>query len=68
MSWRDGGFSFPSLRDRQNALVVGTVLDILTSTDDITRKLMKKFEMGQVENRNIEWREREPDLAGLFLD
>jgi hypothetical protein len=44
MSWREGGFSFPSLRDRQNTLVSRTVLDMLTSPDEVTRKLMRQFE------------------------
>jgi hypothetical protein len=44
MSWRDGGFPFPSLRDRQNTLGVWTVLDMMTSPDEVTRKMMRQFE------------------------
>jgi hypothetical protein len=50
MSWRDGVFSFPSLRERQNTLVMRTVLDMHTSPDDITRKLMRQFEIEQARN------------------
>jgi hypothetical protein len=61
MSWRDGGFSFPSLRERQNTLVIRTVLDMITSPDEITRALMRQFEIEQAKNCGIEWRERPPD-------
>jgi hypothetical protein len=43
MSWRDGGFSFPSLRDRQNTLVIRTILAMMSSPDEITRKLMRAW-------------------------
>jgi hypothetical protein len=61
MSWRDGGFFFPWLRDRQNTLVTRTVVDMLTSPNDVTRKLMRQFESEQAANCGIEWRERGPD-------
>jgi hypothetical protein len=57
MSWRDGGFSFPSLRERQNTLVIRTVLDMITSPDPITRALMRQFEIEQAGNCGIEWRD-----------
>jgi hypothetical protein len=60
MSWRDGGFSFPSLRERQNTLVMRTILDMITSPDDITRKLMRQSEIEQARNCGIEWKERPP--------
>jgi hypothetical protein len=44
MSWRDGGFSLPSLRERHNTMVIRTMLDMLTSPDQATRKLMRQFE------------------------
>jgi hypothetical protein len=50
MSWRDGGFSFPSIRERQNTLVMRTILNMLTSPDDVTRKLMRQFEIEQARN------------------
>jgi hypothetical protein len=67
MSWRDGGFSFPSLRDRQNTLVIRTVLSMMTSPDEITRKLMKQFEIEQARNMSIEYREWElTSTSGFF--
>jgi hypothetical protein len=61
MSWRDGGFSFPSSRERQNTLMMRTVLDMLTSPDEVTRKLMRQFEIEQARNSGIEWRKRPID-------
>jgi hypothetical protein len=61
MSWRDGGFSFPSLRERQNTLVMSTVLDMITSPDPVTRQLMRQFEIEQARNCGIEWKERPMD-------
>jgi hypothetical protein len=55
MSWRDGGFSFPSLCDRQNSLVIRTVISMMTSPNEITRKLMKQFELEQAKNCDIEY-------------
>jgi hypothetical protein len=48
--YTDGGFSFPSLLERQNALVIRTALDMMTSPDDVTRKLMRQFEKEQAAN------------------
>jgi hypothetical protein len=59
VSWRDGGVSFPHLRDRQDYLVIRTVLSMFTSTDDVTRRLMKQFEIWQARNCGIECKERE---------
>jgi hypothetical protein len=61
MSWRDGGFSFPSLRERQNTLVMRTVLDMITSPDEVTRKLVRQFEIAQARNCGTEWKERPMD-------
>jgi hypothetical protein len=33
MSWRDGGFTIPSLQERQNTMVIRTICDIMTSKD-----------------------------------
>jgi hypothetical protein len=68
MSWKDGGFSFPSLRDRQNTLVIGTILHVMTSPDDIMRKPMKQSEMKRAEDLHIEWRERDRDSNQGFLN
>jgi hypothetical protein len=61
MSWRDGSFLFPSLRERWDTLAMKTILDMLTSPDEITRKLMRQFEIEQAQNCGIEWRERPID-------
>jgi hypothetical protein len=55
MSWRDGGFSFSSLRDRQNTLEIRTLLLMMTSPDEDTQKLMKRFEIEQARNSDIEY-------------
>jgi hypothetical protein len=34
MSWRDGGFTLPSLRERQNTMIIRTLCDLMTSKDD----------------------------------
>jgi hypothetical protein len=68
MSWRDGGFSFPSLRDRQNTLVIRTLLSMMTSPDDATRKLTKQFEVGQARNMGINYKERELTNTSGFLN
>jgi hypothetical protein len=38
--------------------VIRTVLGMMTSPDEITRKLMRQFEKKQAENCGIEWREQ----------
>jgi hypothetical protein len=52
MSWMDGGFSFQSLRDRRNPLVIRTVLDMTTSLEEITRRSMRQFgAVGKLQDR-----------------
>jgi hypothetical protein len=68
VSWLDGGFSFQSLRDRQNTLLIRTFFSMLTFPDEITRKLVKQFEIKQARNCDIEYREREPDCTSGFLN
>jgi hypothetical protein len=60
MSWRDGGISFPFFRDRQNTLVIRTLLSMLTSFDEVTREPMKQFEKEQAYNLDIDHKDREP--------
>jgi hypothetical protein len=62
------GFSFPSLRDRQNTLVIRTLLAMMASLDEVTRKLMKKFEIEQAQNCGIEYRERDLESTWGFLN
>jgi hypothetical protein len=47
MSWRDGGFTLPSLQDRQNTMIIRTICDIMTSKDPEVQKMMKVFEEEQ---------------------
>jgi hypothetical protein len=68
MSWRDDGFSFPSLRDRQNTLVIRTLLSMMTSPDEVTRKLMKQLEIQQARNIDIEYKERDSTCPTGFLN
>jgi hypothetical protein len=68
MSWRDGGFSFPSSSDRQNTLAIRTILAMMTSPDEITRKLMKQFEFEQAQNCRIEYGERDPEATTGFFN
>jgi hypothetical protein len=53
ISWRDRGFSFPSLRVRQNTLVIRTLLSMMTSPDETTRKRVKQFDFEQASNCDI---------------
>jgi hypothetical protein len=61
MSGTDGGFSCASLWDRQNRLAIQAFLEMMTSPDDILRKLMKQFEIEQARNCGSE--RRGPDTA-----
>jgi hypothetical protein len=68
ISWHCGGFSFPSLRERQNMFVIRTVLDMMISQDEIPRKLIKQFEKEQAENLHIEWLQRDENCQTGFLN
>jgi hypothetical protein len=68
MSWRDGGFSFPYLRDRQNPLAIRTLLSMTTYPDEVTRKLMKQVEIKQAWNMDVEYKERDPTCTSGFLN
>jgi hypothetical protein len=59
MPWTDDGFSFPSIRDRQNTLLIRALRSMLTSPDDVTRKLMKQFGIEEASNLCIEHKDRE---------
>jgi hypothetical protein len=47
LSWRDGGFTLPSLQERQNTMAIRTICDIMTSNDPEIRKMMEYFEEEQ---------------------
>jgi hypothetical protein len=44
MSWRDGGFTLPSLQERQNTMIIRTICDIMTSKDPQIIAMMRVFE------------------------
>jgi hypothetical protein len=68
MSWRDGGFTLPSLRERQNTTIIRTICDITTSNDPQIRKMMAVFEEEQAEKYGMHIAEREdPSLDKGFL-
>jgi hypothetical protein len=58
MSWRDGGFTLPSLQERQNTMVIGTICDIMTSKDPQILLMMSVFEEEQARRYNMEIAER----------
>jgi hypothetical protein len=68
MSWRDGGFTLPSLRERQNTMIIRTICDIMTTKDPEVRILMEYFEGEQARKYGMEIAEREnPDDKQGFL-
>jgi hypothetical protein len=44
MSWRDGGFTLPSLEERQHTMVIRTILEMMSTTDISLLKIMREFE------------------------
>jgi hypothetical protein len=58
MSWRDGGFTLPSLQERQNTMVIRTICDIMTSKDPQIKLMMTVFEEEQARKYNMEIAER----------
>jgi hypothetical protein len=58
MSWRDGGFTMPSLEDRQNTMVIRTICDIMTTKDPQMQLMMKIFEEEHAHKYDMEIAER----------
>jgi hypothetical protein len=58
MSWQDGGFTLPSLQERQNTMVIRTICDIMTSKDPQIQLMMKIFEEEQAHKYGMEIAER----------
>jgi hypothetical protein len=44
MSWRDGGFTLPSLEERQYTMIIRTLLDMMSTTDRELLASMRTFE------------------------
>jgi hypothetical protein len=68
MSWRDGGFTLPSLRERQNTMIIRTMCDVMRSNDPEIEKMMDYFEEEQARewNMGIAERENEDDKKGFL--
>jgi hypothetical protein len=49
MSWRDGGFTLPSLGERQHMMVIRTIFDMMSTTDISLLKIMRQFELEEAE-------------------
>jgi hypothetical protein len=41
MSWRDGGFTIPSLEERQYTVLIRTILDMMSTSDIQLLKIMR---------------------------
>jgi hypothetical protein len=70
MSWRDGGFTIPSLEERQYTMLVRTMLDMMSTTDIQLLKIMKQFEKEEAAVYDCEIVERDPNSkeeGGGFL-
>jgi hypothetical protein len=68
MSWGDGDFTLLALRERQNAMIIQTICDMLTSEDKNVRTLMDYFEVeeAQIWGIGISERENNDDIK-VFL-
>jgi hypothetical protein len=62
-SWRDGGLSYPSLRDRGDVLIIRSFAQITLSEDDLIQSMMRKFIEDERRFRGIQ---SDPDAP--FLD
>jgi hypothetical protein len=61
MSWRDGGFTIPSLEERQYTMLIRSMLDIMSTADTQLLKIMRRFEKEKAEVYNCRVIERDPD-------
>jgi hypothetical protein len=61
MSWRDGGFTLPSLGERRNTMIIRTIFDIMTSKDPEIKQTIGYFEEEQAEEWKIGIADREYD-------
>jgi hypothetical protein len=70
MSWRDGGFTIPSLEERQYTMLVRTMIDMMSTTDIQLLKIMKQFEKEEAAVYDCQIEERDPNSkeeGGGFL-
>jgi hypothetical protein len=61
MSWRDGGFTIPSLEERQYTMLIRTTLDMMSTTDIQLLKIMRQFEKEEPAVYNCTIQERDPN-------
>jgi hypothetical protein len=59
ISWRDGGVTLPSLRERQSTMIIRSICDIMTSKDPEILNMMDYIEQEQAQEWNIGIRDRE---------
>jgi hypothetical protein len=52
-SWRDGGFSYPSLKDREDVLAIRSFAQMTLSESDDVREVMRQFIEDQRRYRKI---------------
>jgi hypothetical protein len=66
MSWRDGGFTLPSLEERQYTMVIRTLLDVMASADIELLHIMGQFEKEEAERYGCTVVERKEDEGGFM--
>jgi hypothetical protein len=66
MSWRDGGFTIPSLEERQHTMVIRTILDMMSTSDKTLLKIMRQFEKEEAAVYGCTIQERQQE-GGSFL-
>jgi hypothetical protein len=66
LSWRDGGFTLPSLKERQYTMVIRTILYMMSSTDEELVAIMRQFEEEEAEVYHCDIVERREDYGGFL--
>jgi hypothetical protein len=66
MSWRDGGFTLPSLEERQYTMVIRTFLDVISTTDLTLLGVVRQFKEEEAERYGCLIVERQHDMGGFL--
>jgi hypothetical protein len=66
MSWRDGGFTMPSLEERQYTMVIRTLLDVMSTADVELLHIMRQFEKEEAERYGCRVIDRKEDEGGFM--
>jgi hypothetical protein len=66
MSWRDAGFTLPSLEERQYTMVIRTLLDVMATADVDLLKIMRQFEKEEAERYGCTVVDRKEDEGGFM--